>query len=641
MADGSRCDAASDEFVTLYVADRDEGRIRDEADYLRLYPGCEDVISREWRRLEALLAGDEPPPEAAAPARAPSRPAELGRYRIERELGRGAQGTVFLALDTNVGRRVALKVLKTSWSGSEAMVRRFELEAQALARLDHPGIVAIHDAGSAHGLEYFAMRYVEGRTLARELADRALGKDTPPASRRLDAPLRRDHREVRASAARRARERARPPRRQAGEHHDHRGRRAGAARLRPRPVPRLGGRQAHRHGGHPRDAGIHGARADRRRPRAHRPPHRRLRARGDAAGPRRGSERRRAAELTRPRRRARDGDRPGPRPQVRHGRRVRGRPRARAPRRARRGAAGRAPPQARDLDAAARRRQPPSRSSPPLALVAGLVALALKNAEIEAAARDLAAREAGGRRRRAESRRALRRVPAPRRPAPRRRSRAARARALAAATRRGRPRWSAGLRTRATCWRGSPDTEPRSRNCARAGRGPPSREPGLDPVVDELLHAERVLGAARAEVAGPATASERRTRVDLVAKKAADRVAALEAAAASRPSWKFAGAPDQWLHDNLSRLVARLEALDAPSAYGATRASVRKRGELARAVEQQSLIDAGGGVARGDRCDREPGDRSRLRRAEDRRRSSASFRSAAIRSRGSGSSRTC
>ena len=97
----------------------------------------------------------------------------LGRYRVERELGRGAQSTVFLAWDESLERHVALKVLKAAWSGSDDLVRRFQIEARALARLEHEGLAAIHDAGSARGLEYFAMRYVEGRTLAQEIAARA------------------------------------------------------------------------------------------------------------------------------------------------------------------------------------------------------------------------------------------------------------------------------------------------------------------------------------------------------------------------------------------------------------------------------------------------------------------------------------
>jgi formylglycine-generating enzyme required for sulfatase activity len=175
MRDEAGADRAREDFIVLFFSDRDRGAIRTEEAYRALYPDFEDVISSELRRL----GGKASEAAAAEPAAEPSREArpaphawQLDRYRIDRELGRGGQGTVFLAFDTKLGRPVALKVLKAHWSGLSAMVRRFEREAQALARLDHPGLATVHDAASAHGVEYFVMPYVEGRTLAHELAAR-------------------------------------------------------------------------------------------------------------------------------------------------------------------------------------------------------------------------------------------------------------------------------------------------------------------------------------------------------------------------------------------------------------------------------------------------------------------------------------
>ena len=174
MSDEAKAEDARDDFVVLFISDRDQGVPRTEAEYRSLYPGFEDVVSEELRRLVGkAAAGVEPP---AAPASDGPRPHHhawtLDRYRIERELGRGGQGTVFLAFDTKLERPVALKVLKPTWSGLSSMVRRFEREAQALARIDHPGLATVHDAASAHGVEYLVMRHVEGRTLAQELAAR-------------------------------------------------------------------------------------------------------------------------------------------------------------------------------------------------------------------------------------------------------------------------------------------------------------------------------------------------------------------------------------------------------------------------------------------------------------------------------------
>jgi formylglycine-generating enzyme required for sulfatase activity len=175
MRDEAEARLARDDFIVLFFADRDAGVVRTEAEYRQIYAGFEDVVSEELRRLSSQ--GDKASPAPAAPARDEPRARHawtLGRYRIERELGRGGQGTVFLAYDTKLDRHVALKLLKPTWSGFSSMVRRFEREAQALARIDHPGLATVHDAGAAHGAEYLVMPYVEGCTLAQELASRDL-----------------------------------------------------------------------------------------------------------------------------------------------------------------------------------------------------------------------------------------------------------------------------------------------------------------------------------------------------------------------------------------------------------------------------------------------------------------------------------
>jgi tetratricopeptide (TPR) repeat protein len=90
-------------------------------------------------------------------------PETIGNYRILRLLGQGGMGAVYEAEQDHPRRKVALKVIKTA-AASPALLRRFELESQALARLHHPGIAQVYEAGSADtgdGLEpYFAMEYV-------------------------------------------------------------------------------------------------------------------------------------------------------------------------------------------------------------------------------------------------------------------------------------------------------------------------------------------------------------------------------------------------------------------------------------------------------------------------------------------------
>ncbi|MGH7518601.1 MAG: protein kinase domain-containing protein [Gemmatimonadales bacterium] len=107
--------------------------------------------------------------------------AALGaRYAVERELGAGGMGVVVLARDVRLDRLVAIKVIRPELA-TESATQRFVREAKLLARLTHPNIVPVHDAGVADGLPYYAMEYVEGRTLAETLADGPLGDEAAVA----------------------------------------------------------------------------------------------------------------------------------------------------------------------------------------------------------------------------------------------------------------------------------------------------------------------------------------------------------------------------------------------------------------------------------------------------------------------------
>ncbi len=102
----------------------------------------------------------------------------IAHYRILRELGRGGQGQVFLAEDTRLRRRVALKVLRHFGPGSEEVFARFRREAEVASRLDHPSICAVYDAGIEQGVAWIAMRWVEGATIADDLASQRSGGTT-------------------------------------------------------------------------------------------------------------------------------------------------------------------------------------------------------------------------------------------------------------------------------------------------------------------------------------------------------------------------------------------------------------------------------------------------------------------------------
>ncbi|MCA9320470.1 MAG: protein kinase, partial [Planctomycetes bacterium] len=102
------------------------------------------------------------------PSSAPSR--RLGPYLILNELGRGGQGTVYLAEDTRLRRRVALKVLELqSAFGGQGPLERLRHEAEAAARLDDPGLCAVFEMGVEDQVAWMAMRYVEGETLAKRI----------------------------------------------------------------------------------------------------------------------------------------------------------------------------------------------------------------------------------------------------------------------------------------------------------------------------------------------------------------------------------------------------------------------------------------------------------------------------------------
>ena len=87
------------------------------------------------------------------------------RYEIVRNIGEGGMANVYLAIDTILNRKVAVKVLRGDLSSDEKFVRKFQREASSASTLDHPNIVGIYDVGEDDGNYYIVMEYVEGRTL--------------------------------------------------------------------------------------------------------------------------------------------------------------------------------------------------------------------------------------------------------------------------------------------------------------------------------------------------------------------------------------------------------------------------------------------------------------------------------------------
>jgi eukaryotic-like serine/threonine-protein kinase len=146
-----------------------------------LEEACSDEAVR--REVEALLAAHEkagsfletPALGLAAQAQAAATPSRslvgktLGTYQILSLLGSGGMGEVYLAQDSRLERTLALKVLPTEWSSDQERMRRFVREARAASSLKHPNVAPIYEIGEWNGIQFIAMEYVEGETLATRI----------------------------------------------------------------------------------------------------------------------------------------------------------------------------------------------------------------------------------------------------------------------------------------------------------------------------------------------------------------------------------------------------------------------------------------------------------------------------------------
>lgn len=142
------------------------------------------------RELESLLVSDEqaecfiesPPAKVAEDLFAdnqtkPSKGERISHYEVLGQIGSGGMGEVYLARDTGLGRKVALKLLPPSFTADAQLRARFFREAQLASTLDHPNICTIHEVGQSSSGLFIAMQYVEGITLKQIINSRALKMD--------------------------------------------------------------------------------------------------------------------------------------------------------------------------------------------------------------------------------------------------------------------------------------------------------------------------------------------------------------------------------------------------------------------------------------------------------------------------------
>lgn len=94
---------------------------------------------------------------------------KIGRYTIKEVLGKGGMGEVYLAEDTRLNRKVALKLLPESFASDRSRLNRFEQEARAASALNHPNILTVHEFGSEDGVHFLATELIEGETLREKL----------------------------------------------------------------------------------------------------------------------------------------------------------------------------------------------------------------------------------------------------------------------------------------------------------------------------------------------------------------------------------------------------------------------------------------------------------------------------------------
>ena len=163
------------DFLEEVTQDLEEGSVHPLRHYLARFPGHEEAIAREYLALTTPAA--EPSVSAEAAAKEAARvtataDGRVGPYTLLSEIGRGGQGVVYLAEDSRIARRVALKVLPpAALFLSQDRRQRLRREAEVVSRLDHPGICGIFDAEIEGELAYIAMPYVEGRTLASAIGE--------------------------------------------------------------------------------------------------------------------------------------------------------------------------------------------------------------------------------------------------------------------------------------------------------------------------------------------------------------------------------------------------------------------------------------------------------------------------------------
>lgn len=160
----SRCQTRLGELREARVRFQAALPFTEPADPFASEAGCASAQASVERLLHGIL--DVPSARATVPP-VQIDPIQLGPYRILKKLGQGGMGAVYQALHTRLKRAVAIKVLATHRLGDPTALARFQREIEAVGRLDHPHLVAAHDANEDQGIHYLVTEYIEGLDLAQ------------------------------------------------------------------------------------------------------------------------------------------------------------------------------------------------------------------------------------------------------------------------------------------------------------------------------------------------------------------------------------------------------------------------------------------------------------------------------------------
>jgi serine/threonine protein kinase len=153
--------------VQDYLATIESGSRPNRQAFLAQHPDIADALAECLDALDFVHAVGpklDPPALTSPPPVDPALP--LGDFRILREVGRGGMGIVYEAEQLSLRRRVALKVLPFAWTLDPRQLRRFQNEARAVAHLHHTNIIPIYSVGCERGVHFYAMQFVEGKSLA-------------------------------------------------------------------------------------------------------------------------------------------------------------------------------------------------------------------------------------------------------------------------------------------------------------------------------------------------------------------------------------------------------------------------------------------------------------------------------------------